>query len=90
MGTVDKQGVVTMQELLVSSLAQTDALTKLLIEKGVITEAEFMQKLSTERAGYQAMVQKVNHLRCQKQSFGGSLSLPVYYLTNRIIVRKFH
>ncbi len=34
MGTVDKQGVVTMQELLVSSLAQTDALTKLLIEKG--------------------------------------------------------
>ena len=25
MATVDKQGVVTMQELLVSSLAQTDA-----------------------------------------------------------------
>jgi len=50
MGTLDKQGVVTMQELLVSSLAQTDALTKLLIEKGLITEAEFMQKLSAERA----------------------------------------
>jgi len=30
-------------------------LTKLLIEKGVITEAEFMQKVSAERAGYQAM-----------------------------------
>ncbi len=59
MGTVDKQGVVTMQELLVSSLAQTDALTKLLIEKGLITEAEFMQKLSAERAGYQAMLQKM-------------------------------
>ncbi len=29
MGTVDKQGVVTMQELLVSSLAQTDALVKI-------------------------------------------------------------
>ena len=55
MGTVDKQGVVTMQELLVSALAQTDALTKLLIEKGLITEAEFMQKLSGERARYQAM-----------------------------------
>ena len=27
MGTVDKQGVVTMQELLVSSLAQSDALS---------------------------------------------------------------
>jgi hypothetical protein len=59
METLDKQGVVTMQELLVSSLAQTDALCKLLIEKGLITEAEFMQKLSAERAGYQAMVQKV-------------------------------
>ncbi len=59
MGTVDKQGVVTMQELLVSSLAQTDALTKLLIEKGIITQAEFMQKLSAERAGYQGMLQKM-------------------------------
>ncbi len=39
MGTLDKQGVVTIQELLVSSLAQTDALTKLLIEKDLITEA---------------------------------------------------
>ena len=36
MGTLDKQGVVTMQELLVSSLATADALTKLLIEKGLI------------------------------------------------------
>ena len=57
MGTVDKQGVVTMQELLVSSLAQTDALTKLLIEKGLITNGEFMQKLSAERAGYQKLLQ---------------------------------
>jgi len=31
MGTVDKQGVVTMQELLVSSLATADALAKLRI-----------------------------------------------------------
>ncbi len=59
MGELDKQGVVTMQELLVSSLAQTDALTKLLIEKGLITEAGFMQKLSAEREEYQAMVQKM-------------------------------
>jgi len=59
MGTADKQGVVTMQELLVSSLAQTDALTMLLIEKDLITEAEFMQKLSAERAGYQEMLQKM-------------------------------
>ncbi len=33
---------------------------KLLIEKGLITEAEFMQKLSAERAGYQAMLEKMS------------------------------
>ena len=37
---------VTLEELLVSSLAQTDALAKLLIEKGLITREEFMQKIS--------------------------------------------
>jgi hypothetical protein len=39
---------VTFEELLVSSLAQTDALAKLLIEKGLITREEFMQKISEE------------------------------------------
>jgi hypothetical protein len=39
---------VTMEELLVSSLAQTDALAKLLIEKGLITREEFMQKISED------------------------------------------
>ena len=34
-------------------------LAKLLINKGLITQAEFMQKLSAERAVYQEMVQKV-------------------------------
>jgi hypothetical protein len=43
---------VTMQELLVSSLAQTDALAKLLIEKGLITREEFMRKISEEQATY--------------------------------------
>ncbi len=56
MGELDKQGAVTMQELIASSLAQTDALTKLLIEKGIITKEEFMVKLSDERAVYQAML----------------------------------
>jgi len=59
MGTVDKQEVVTMQELLVSALAQSDALTKLIIEKGLITKAEFMQKLSAERAEYQVMLERI-------------------------------
>jgi len=43
---------VTLEELLVSSLAQTDALTKLLIEKGLITREQFM-KLAEERETYQ-------------------------------------
>jgi ABC transporter substrate binding protein len=38
-----------------SSLAQTDALAKLLIEKGLITREEFMQKISEERATYQKL-----------------------------------
>jgi hypothetical protein len=43
-----------------SILATSDALAKLLIEKGVITQAEFTQKLSAERAVYQAMLQKMS------------------------------
>jgi len=34
---------------------------KLLIEKGVITQDEFMEKIKAERATYQAMFQKVIH-----------------------------
>ena len=44
-----------MEELLVSSLAQTDALAKLLIEKGLVTRREFMRKLSEERGTYQEL-----------------------------------
>ena len=47
---------VTLKELLVSGLAQTDALAKLLIEKGLITREEFMQKISEERAMYQKLM----------------------------------
>ena len=39
-------------KLMASTLAMTDALAKLLIEKGVITAAEFKQKLLEERAVY--------------------------------------
>ncbi len=62
MATVDKGGTVTLQELVVSSLAHADAVAKLLIEKGVITQDEFLEKLKVERATYQAMFrQKVIH-----------------------------
>ena len=43
---------VSLEELMVSTLA----LTKLLIEKGLITQAEFSQKLLEERAVYQRML----------------------------------
>ncbi len=36
-----------------------DHLAKPLIEKGLITQAEFMQKLSAERAVYQEMVREM-------------------------------
>jgi len=47
---------VTLQELLVSSLAQSDALAKLLIEKGVITQQEFLQKIAEGSATYQKLL----------------------------------
>jgi hypothetical protein len=50
------QSPVTIHELPISSLAQTDAMAKLLIEKGLISREEFMQKLSTERTVYQKLL----------------------------------
>jgi hypothetical protein len=41
---------------MVSTLAMADAVTKLLIEKGIITEAEFKEKLLAERAVYQRIL----------------------------------
>jgi hypothetical protein len=59
MATADKNQPVTIQELLVSSLAQSDALAKLLIKKGIITLEEFLQKISEERATYQKLLHPV-------------------------------
>ena len=50
---------VTTQELLISSLAQTDALSRLLIEKGIISQQEFLAKISEERATYQRMLNPI-------------------------------
>jgi hypothetical protein len=48
--------IAISEELLVSSLVQTDALAKLLIEKGLISREEFMQKISAERAMYRTLL----------------------------------
>ena len=45
-----------IEELLISSLAQTDALAKLLIDKGIITKQEFLAKIAEERATYLALL----------------------------------
>lgn len=61
MANSSNQAPVTVEELLVSSLTQTDALAKLLIEKGIITQQEFLQKIAVERATYQAMLKPTPH-----------------------------
>ena len=58
MAKLDKSGTVTL-ELLVTSLAQTDAVAKLLIENGLITHDGFMEKLLAERAVYQGMFKEM-------------------------------
>lgn len=52
----DKNKTVTLHELVVSTLAMVDAVTKLLIEKRVITDAEFKQELLEERETYQRIL----------------------------------
>ena len=51
---------ITMEELMVSTLAMTDALAKLLIAKGVITDDEFKSQLGTERANYLAVLKRLH------------------------------
>ena len=51
---------LTLEELMVSTLAMTDALANLLVEKGVITDAEFRVKLSNERAKYIAVLKQLH------------------------------
>ena len=56
MAELNKKDPVSLTELMVSTLAMADAVTKILIEKGVISEAEFKQKLLEERAVYQRLL----------------------------------
>ena len=47
---------------MVSTLAMADAVTKLLIEKGLIAREEFMQRISEERATYQKLLSQTQQL----------------------------
>ena len=51
---------LTLEELMVSNLAMTEATVKLLIDKGVFTDAEFKAQLSTERANYLAVLKRMH------------------------------
>jgi hypothetical protein len=55
-----KTDKVTLEELTVSTLAMTDALAKLLIAKGIITNDEFKTQLSAERANYLAVLKRLD------------------------------
>jgi hypothetical protein len=59
MGDLDKEQTSTLTELMVSTLAMVDAMTKILVDKGLMSEAEFREKMSQERARYQALVSEV-------------------------------
>jgi hypothetical protein len=56
MGQLDKDGILTLQELMITALATADVVAKLLIEKGVVTQKEFDMKLFSERAYYEALL----------------------------------
>jgi hypothetical protein len=48
MGTpVDPKQVVSFEELLMSQAVQQEALTRLLIEKGIFTKEKFMEMVKT-------------------------------------------
>jgi mannitol/fructose-specific phosphotransferase system IIA component (Ntr-type) len=55
-----KKETVTLDEFVLSSLAMTDALAKLLIAKGVITDEEFKTQLTAERANYLAVLKRLH------------------------------
>ncbi len=55
-----KTDCVSLEELLVSTLAMTDALAKLRIAKGIITDEKFKTQLSAERANYLAVLKRLN------------------------------
>ena len=50
---LDPNELVSFRELLISNTIQLDTVTRLLIEKGIITEEEFFAKLKQAQSEYQ-------------------------------------
>ena len=59
MGQLDTDGILTLQELMITALATADLVAKVMIDKGLITKEQFDIKLFAERANYQALLQRV-------------------------------
>lgn len=52
----DDRETVTLKELMMSNAIQIDAVTQLLIEKGVFTQKEFFARLKQVQAEYESKV----------------------------------
>jgi len=57
---LDPSEIVTFREMLMANSVMVDALAQLLIEKGVITEEEFLRKLKKTQSEYESKVQNPN------------------------------
>ena len=55
---LDEKELVSSEELLMAQMIQIDAVSQLLIEKGIFTEEEFFMKLKQVQAEYQNRVRK--------------------------------
>jgi len=51
---LDQKDLVSYEELLITNVIQVDALSQLLIEKGLITEKEFYTRLKQVQAEYES------------------------------------
>jgi hypothetical protein len=60
MADATQKQTVTLEELMVINLAMSDATVKLLIEKGVFSNAEFEAKLKTEKSNYLAVLKRLH------------------------------
>jgi hypothetical protein len=65
MSQLDKDGILTLQELMITALATADVVAKLLIDKGLVSQKEYDLKLFSERASYQALLQRVGGTRVE-------------------------
>ena len=55
---LDEKEVVDLQELLMAQMIQLDAVSQLLIEKGIITNEEFVAKLKQVQYEYESRKQR--------------------------------